>query len=148
MGEVVAFRPRPAPVVVDELAEIIAWLKPAGRWWTGRMQIELAHHFHMMADYRRILAADAFGRESDEAIKAGALAEKAFHAWRVECLKQVFIPAKCIRHLRWKQDWLRRHGGGTSETALALTRDEAALAERLEVVGRQQASRRRKAVQS
>lgn len=148
MGEVVAFRPRPVPAVKDELAELTAWLKPASDWWTGRMQIEMAKGLHMAADYRRLLVTKEQGKESSAAIEAGEIAEKAFRAWRIEGLKQVFIPAQCVRHLRWKQEWLRRHGGGTSETALALARDEAALAERLEVVGRQQAGRRRKAVQS
>jgi hypothetical protein len=45
MGEVVAFRPKAAPLVTDELAEITGWLKPANCWRTGRMQIEPAHHF-------------------------------------------------------------------------------------------------------
>lgn len=150
MGDVVAFRPKAAPVVVDELAEITAWIKPASDWRTGRMQIELAYHFRMTADFRRILAVDAHGRESREAIQASELAEEAFRAWQIEGLKQVFIPAECVRHLRWKQDWLQRHGGGTPETALAIARDEAALAERLEIIGRQQAGRKanRKAVQS
>lgn len=150
MGEVIAFRPKPAPVVTDELAEITTWLKPAKDWRTGRMQIELAFHFRMVADFRRILAIDTHGRESHEAIETRELAEKAFQAWRVEGLKQVFIPAERVSHLRWKQDWLQRNGGGTPETALAISRDEVALAGRLEAVGRKQAGRRanRKAVLS
>jgi hypothetical protein len=74
----------------------------------------------------------------------------AFRVWQIECLKQIFIPAECVRHLRWKQEWLRRNGGGSPETALAIARDEAALAGRLEIVGRQQAGRKanRKAVLS
>lgn len=147
MGEVVQFCLRPAPGAKDELAELLVWIKPASDWWTGRMQIELAHHFRMTADFRRILVAHALGKGSPEAAEASRLAEKAFQAWRVECLKQGFIPAEAVRHLRWKQDWLRQHGGGTPETALAIARDEAALVDRLGAVARQQAGRaRRKAV--
>ncbi|CAN7597079.1 hypothetical protein LJR234_004600 [Mesorhizobium amorphae] len=149
MGEVVAFRPKAAPVVVDELAEIIASIKPAGDWWTGHIQIQMAHHFRMTADFRRMLAGAAHGLESVEATGASELAAKAFRVWQIECVKQMFIPAECVRHLRWKQDWLRRNGGGTPETALAIARDEAALAERLEVVARQQAGKAaRKALRS
>jgi hypothetical protein len=63
----------------------------------------------MTADYRRILAADVHGREGREATDARELAEKSFRAWQIEGLKQVFVPAECVRHLLWKQDWLRRH---------------------------------------
>lgn len=143
MGEVVQFRPRPTK---DELAEVIAWIKPASDWWTGRMQIELAYHVRMTADFRRILLAHELGRESPEAVESSRLAEKAFQAWRVECLKQIFIPAEAVRHLRWKQDWLQRHGGGSPETALAIARDEAALVDRLGLVRRQQAGRARRKV--
>jgi hypothetical protein len=73
------------------------------------MQIEPAHHFHMAAGYRRILTADVHGRESREATDAREPAEKSFLAWQIEGLKQVFVPAECVCHLRWKQDWLRRH---------------------------------------
>ncbi|TJX12642.1 MAG: hypothetical protein E5W21_36705, partial [Mesorhizobium sp.] len=61
MGEVVQFRPRPAPDVKDELAELVAWIKPASDWWTGRMQIELARHAYFAADYRRLLAGRQYG---------------------------------------------------------------------------------------
>ncbi|PZV35987.1 hypothetical protein B5V02_22400 [Mesorhizobium kowhaii] len=140
MGEVIAFRPKPPPV--GELDELIAWLKPAADWRTGRMQIELAHHFRMMTDWRRMLAADAHGRESPEATAERDLADEAFKAWQIECLKQMFIPAECVRHLRWKQEWLRRNGGGSPETALAIARDEAAFAGRIELHSRQQATRK------
>ncbi|TIW62954.1 MAG: hypothetical protein E5V48_02510 [Mesorhizobium sp.] len=142
MGEVIAFRPKPAPVAADELSEIVAWLKPAADWWTGRMQIEVAYHFYMTADYRRILTGREFGEGSPEAARAKQANAEAEHVWRVECLKQVFIPAQHVRHLRWKQDWLRRHGGGTSETALAIARDEAALVDRVHLAKRQQAGRK------
>lgn len=147
MGEVVQFVPPARP---NELAEIIAWIKPASDWRTGQMQIALAYHFYMTADYRRILASGAHGKESTEALASSAATERAFNVWRVECLKQIFIPADCVRHLRWKQAWLRQHGGSTPETALALARDEAALADRLQAVARQQAGRKasRKAVRA
>ncbi len=148
MGEVVAFRPKPAPVVADELAELTAWLKPASDWWTGWMQIEMAKGLHMAADCRRLLVAREQGKESSAAVEASEIAEKAFRDWEVQCLRQLFIPARYVRHLRWKQEWARIHCGGIREIGLALARDEAALARRLEVVGRQQAGRRRKVVQS
>ncbi|WP_156941314.1 hypothetical protein [Mesorhizobium sp. LNJC405B00] len=125
------------------MAEITTWLKPASNWRIGRMQIELAHHLYMVADYRRILVADNCGRESPEHMDASKLSDKAEHAWRIECLKQIFVPAEHVRHLRWKQDWLKQHGGGTPETALAIARDETALADRLSIVARQQAGRRK-----
>ncbi|MER9533062.1 hypothetical protein NKI89_25095 [Mesorhizobium sp. M0309] len=140
MGVVLAFRPKPAPA--GELDELIAWLKPAADWRTGRMQIELAFHFRMTADFRRILATDAHGRESPEALAEHELADKAFKAWRIECLKQIFIPARCVRHLRWKQEWLRKNGGGCPETALAIARDETTFAGRVALHSRQQATRK------
>lgn len=139
MGEVVQFVRPQRP---DELAEIIAWIKPASNWRSGQMQISLAYHFYMTADYRRILACDAHGRESTEALACSAATEQAYNVWWVECLKQIFIPAGCVRHLRWKQDWLRRHRGGSPETALAIARDEAALVDRIELHKRQQAGRK------
>ncbi|MER8447150.1 hypothetical protein NKH52_28605 [Mesorhizobium sp. M1066] len=108
MGEVVAFRPKAPRLITDEPAEITGWLKPANCWRTGRMQIEPAHHFHITADYCRILAADAHRREGREATDASEPAEF-FRAWQIEGLKKVFVPAECVRHLHWKQDWLRRH---------------------------------------
>ncbi|RVA13019.1 hypothetical protein EN939_19590 [Mesorhizobium sp. M7A.F.Ca.CA.002.05.1.1] len=148
MGEVVYFRPKPPPS--GELDELIAWLKPASDWRTGRMQIELAYHFRMTADFRRILATDTHGKDSAEAVFQRDLADKAFKAWQIQCLKQVFIPARCVRDLRWKEDWLRRNGGGSPETALSVARDEAAFAGRIELHSRQQATRKanRKAVRS
>ncbi|UDL87973.1 hypothetical protein LGH82_22810 [Mesorhizobium sp. PAMC28654] len=135
-------------MVADELTAITAWLNPPSDWWTGRMEIEAAYHFYMTFDYRRILTSREFGQESPEAAKAKQAVREAEHVWRVQCLKQVFIPAQCVRHLRWKQDWLRRHGGGTPETALAIARDEAALVDRIHLAKRQQAGRKanRKAV--
>ncbi|PBB96472.1 hypothetical protein [Mesorhizobium sp. WSM3862] len=141
MGEVIQFRLRPEQGIKDELAELIAWIKPASNWRTGQMQIALAYHFYMTADYRRILACDAHGRESKEALACSAATERASNVWRVECLKQIFIPAECVRHLRWKQDWLQRHGGGSPQTALAMARDEAALVDRIDLARRQQAGR-------
>ncbi|RWL45322.1 MAG: hypothetical protein EOR60_15390 [Mesorhizobium sp.] len=132
MGEVIQFVPKaPAIVPADELAEIIAWIKPAKNWRIGQMQIALAYHHYMTADYRRILASDAHGKDSAAAKEHAELSRRAFRVWNVECLKQVFIPAACVRHLRWKEDWLKRHGGGTPETALAIDRDKDALAGRL-----------------
>lgn len=142
MGEVVAFRPRPAPIAKDDLAEIIDWVKPASDWWTGSMQIEIARHAYLLADYRRLMLYREHGRGSEEAKAAGELSAKAFEALRLAGLRQVFIPAKAVRHLRWKQEWLRQHGGGTPETALAIDRDERALADRLKAVARQQAGRK------
>lgn len=126
MGEVVAFRPRPAPVVADDLAEIVDWIKPASDWWTGSMQIQLAYHAYMLADYRRVIVYREHGRHTDAGRAASELTEKARNAWLLAGLRQIFIPAKAVRHLRWKQEWLRRHGS-TPETALAIARDEAAL---------------------
>ncbi|RWI95474.1 MAG: hypothetical protein E5X33_10935 [Mesorhizobium sp.] len=143
MGEVVQFVPRPRS---NELAELIAWIKPASDWRTGQMQIALAYHFYMTADYRRILARGAHGKDSTEALACSVATEQACNLWRAECLKQMFIPARTVRHLRWKQEWLRVHGAGARKlTASALARDEVALADRLAVVRRQQAGR--KAVQ-
>jgi|GEM_PF-6738843 len=142
MGEVVAFRPKPAPVVKDELTEIIDWIKPATDWWTGSMQIEVARHAYLLADFKRLLLYREHGKDSEAGKAAGELSAKAFEAWRLAGLRQVFIPAKVVRHLRWKQNWLRQHGGGTPETGLAIARDEAALAHRLKAVARQQAGRK------
>ncbi|MDX8438379.1 hypothetical protein [Mesorhizobium australafricanum] len=140
MGEVVQFVPRRRP---DVLAELVAWIKPASNWRAGQMHIALAFHFYMTADYRRILACDAHGRESTEAVACSTATEQAFNIWRAECLKQMFIPAKTVRHLRWKQEWLRRNGAGVRKlTAPALARDEVALADRLAIVSRQQAGRK------
>jgi hypothetical protein len=71
------------------------------------------------------------------------LADKAFDAWRVVCLRQVFIPAPNVAALRWKQDWVRRNNGaGCSEIGLAIAQDERALAGRLAAVAKQQAGRK------
>jgi hypothetical protein len=57
----------------------------------------------------------------------------------------MFIPAKTVRHLRWEQKWLAKLGGtGCKEIALAIARDEAALADRLGLIARQQPGRRLK----
>lgn len=143
MGEVVQFRLRPQK---DELAEVIAWIKPAGDWWTGRMQVELARHVYGAADYRRILAGREYAKEDAVYIEAKEFARAANELYRTQCLKQIFIPADCVRHLRWKQDWLRRHGGGTPETALAIARDEASLASRLQAVAGRKGGAEMKAV--
>lgn len=142
MGEVIAFRLKSASVAQDDLAETIDWIKPATDWWTGSMQIELARHAYLLADFRRLLLYREHGRDSEAGRAAWALSAKAFEAWRLAGLRQIFIPAQAVRHLRWKQNWLRQHGGGSPETALAIARDEAALADRLEAVARQQAGRK------
>ncbi|WP_434723027.1 hypothetical protein [Mesorhizobium sp. RIZ17] len=143
MGEVVAFRLRPAPVVKDDLAEIIDWIKPASDWWTGSMQIQLSYHAYMLADYRRVIIYREHGRHTDAGRAASELTDKARKAWLLAGLRQIFIPAEAVRHLRWKQNWLRQHGGGTPETALAIASDEASLVDRLQAVARQQAGRRK-----
>jgi hypothetical protein len=133
MGEVIAFRPKPAPVMTNELAEITAWLRPASDWWMGRMQTEMAFHYYKLVDHRRLLLMRQHSLDSFVYREAVALTREAEKLWRIECLKQVFIPATTVRHLRWKEDWLRRNGGGTPETALAIARDEAAFAGRIEL---------------
>jgi len=154
MGEVVSLADRRAalrpvaPAPVDELAEIVVWLKPASSWWKGKLQIELANSFRHVADVRRILAADEHGKDSEEYASQKDLADKAFDAWRVVCLRQVFIPAPNVAALRWKQDWVRRNNGaGCSEIALAIAQDERALAGRLAAVAKQQAGRKKHARQ-
>ena len=133
-----------APAGKNELAEIIAWLEPAEDWWTGTMQIELADSFRMVADYRRILAGAKFGRDSEEYLEAKQTADKMFHARRVQGLKQMFIKAPALRHLRWKQKWVAKHGGSSCrEIRMAIARDEAALADRIAAVARQQAGKAR-----
>ncbi|RUV00542.1 hypothetical protein EOA79_20275 [Mesorhizobium sp. M1A.F.Ca.IN.020.03.2.1] len=148
MGEVIPFRPKPVPVVTDEFTAIIDWIKPPADWWTGQMQIQLAHHAYMFADYRRIMLCRGHGKDSPEAQEARDITRRAFSAWRMAGLRQIFIPAECVRHLRWKQEWLRRQGGAP-ETALAIARDQAALADRIEAAQKAVASRQatRKAVQ-
>jgi hypothetical protein len=146
MGVVVSladFR-KPVPAVVDELAEVIALLKPADDWWTGRMQMQLADAYRNVADYRRILVAKKFGRESREHATAKEQLAKAFDTWRTVCLKQIFIPAPTVGALRQKQEWVaRNHGEECPEIRLALARDEAALASRFAGVARQQAGKAR-----
>lgn len=133
----------------DEFEETVAWLKPHSDFHTGWLNVQKLDHERLAVDYERTIIYRTHGIESPkcwDARKASRAAEK---AWREQCLKQMFIPATAVRHLRWKQDWARRNGASDHPLiVIAISRDEAALAVKLAAVSRQQAARTRKAVRS